>query len=220
MKLLKILTLLLLLAGAVVLVWARFIPFSQNADGSTYGLHGQVEDVGMGVCALGIGLLLSLIICWGRRWKRLKEIGAGSVQTVFVMANLADIVLLVGTFLYYSYRGMRGDYPPDADSIGIPILGQSSVILFFLLPMNIFLIISTAKKNTRLPGLMFQKTVKNTAALVAWKIVLYALMLLTLACLVLSVIDGDMLSVLAMLMFLYVLLSVRAGKVNYYNSKA
>ena len=216
----KILTLLLLVAGAVALAWAHFIPFSQNADGSTYGLHSQVEDVGMGMCALAIGLLLGLIISKYRKWKRLGEIEAGSVLTVFAMANLADILLVLATILYYYYRVLRGDYPPDADSIGIPVVMQSSGILFFLLPMNIFLIISTAKKNTRLPGLMFQKTVKNTAALVAWKIVLYVLMLLTLACLVLSVIDGDMLSVLAMLMFLYVLLSVRAGKVNYYNSKA
>lgn len=219
MKFLKVLTVLLLAAGVAVLIWAHSIPLSQNADGSTYGLHSRVEDVGMGVCALAIGLLLSLIVFKYKKWKRLGEIEAGSVLTVFIMANLADIVFLVGTFLYYSYRGMRGDYPPAADSIGIPILGQSSGILFFLIPMNIFLIASTLKMNTRLPGLMFQKTIRNTAALVGWKIFLHALILLALLFLVLSVMDGDMLSVISMLMFLYALLSVRAGKVNYYNSR-
>lgn len=220
MKLPKILTLLLLVAGAVALAWAHFIPFSQNADGSTYGLHSQVEDVGMGMCALAIGLLLGLIISKYRKWKRLGEIEAGSVLTVFAMANLADILLVLATILYYYYRALRGDYPPDADSIGIPVVMQSSGILFFLLPMNIFLIASTLKSNTRLPGPMFQKTIRNTAPLVGWKIVLHGLILLALACLVLSVIGGDALAVLSMLMFLYVLLSVRAGKVNHYNSKA
>ena len=220
MKWLRILTLLFMVAGVVLLIWAHFIPFSQNADGSTYGLHSQVEDIGMGVCALSVGLFLGLLFFRYKKWKRLDEIKAGSVLALFIMANLADILLAIATVIYYSYRGYRGDYPPDADSIGIPIAMQSSGILFFLLPMNVFLIVSTLRSSTCLPGPMFQKTIKNTASLVGWKIVLHALILLVLVFLVLIVVDGDTLSTWSMQMFLYVLLSVRAGKVNYYNSKA
>ena len=140
-------------------------------------------------------------------------------RTVPRSSLLADILLAIATVIYYSYRGYRGDYPPAADSIGIPIAMQSSGILFFLLPMNVFLIASTLRSSTCLPGPMFQKTIKNTASLVGWKIVLHTLILLALVFLVLIVVDGDTLSTWSMLMFLYVLLSVRAGKVNHYNSK-
>ena len=85
--------------------------------------------------------------------------------------------------------------------------------------MNVFLIVSTLRSSTCLPGPMFQKTIKNTASLVGWKIFLHDLILLALVFLVLIVVDGDTLSTWSMLMFLYVLLSVRAGKVNHYNSR-
>jgi len=212
----------LLMVGIVVLMFASVIPMSKviNMNDTTYGQHSEVQDCGLGICALAAGLLVFLFLYDITRWRDLQVIRTRGVSTIFLVANIADLILIPGTFIYYSFTGIRGDYPYDADSVGIPIIANCSIILFFLIPMNSFLYLSTMKRNTKLPAPFFQKAVSHSAAFLFWEILIDLLVVTNFVCLALFTVSGDTVSVLSMLLFLYVLLSVRAAKVNYYNRQA
>lgn len=215
----KACTLALLLAGIAILMAASAIPMPKVIDmnDTTYGLHSEVQDFGLGICALAVGLLVFLYLYNITQWGDLPVIKTRGVSTIFLVANIADLILIPGTFIYYSFTGLRGDYPYDADSVGLPIYTNCSIILFFLIPMNGFLYLSTLKRNTKLPAPFFQKAIGRCAAFLFWKIFIDLLVVINLVCLVFFVVRGDTISVFSMLLFLYVLLSVRAAKVNYYN---
>src|SRR5690606_39838186 len=63
-----------------------------------------------------------------------------------ISANLVWLILLPGTYWYYIFRGARGDYPPFADSIGIPLMTQIPFYLFLLIPLNIFMLRSEERR--------------------------------------------------------------------------
>jgi len=104
-------------------------------------------DLGAGIGIASLTILIFLILTNSKNFSDLKKVKTLNKITIFISANLVWLILLPGTFWYYSFRLGRGDYPPFADSIGIPIMTQIPFLLFSLIPMNIFLLLTTVKTN-------------------------------------------------------------------------
>jgi hypothetical protein len=86
-------------------------------------------------------------------------------RIIFTTANIAWIfVIFLGTFRvliqssdYYEQRFLNGDFPPEADSIGIPIFQGTFfayvTLLVLLIFLNLFLVFTFRKAN--LPTRLF-----------------------------------------------------------------
>ena len=140
----------------------------------------------------------------------MKSVKTKNKTVLWMLANGMALLMIPATGWYYLFRAMRGDYLPSADSIGIPIAIQSHTVLLFLLPLNVFVLLSLMRSS--LPAPMFQPKPclkgKNKLELWFWDIVFGVV-------LILLVIDGDHIMIVLMMGFIYLLLSLRAGKVNY-----
>jgi len=156
-------------------------------------------------------MLLFLFLTKTKTFSDLRKIRTINITTVFISANMVWLLLIPGTYWYYMFRGARGDYPPFADSIGIPIMTQIPVYLILLIPLNLFLFLTTVK--TTLPSQLFSKPeVRN------WQQALgdfFGCSLLVNILLFISlVIDGDHFSIPVNLFFTYILLTLRAGQIK------
>lgn len=172
-----------------------------------------ITDIANGFVSFSLfGIVLSFI-SKVKEWKELKELKTQNKLTTFIMANSAWLLLVPNTFFYYYYRSCRGDYPPFADSIGIPIMQQIAVILFMLFPLNLFLLVCLYKSNLPTKLLIRPSIYKRTNIL--WNLFFFFFLLLDMVCLILFIIDGDHISIMVSMFFLYILLSLRAGKLNY-----
>lgn len=211
--------LVLLLLGVLLFTGGSLIPMPEvvYANDTTYGWHSCLQDVGMGVIALVGGLLVYIVHYKVRKLNDLKTVKTPGKWATVLVANMAVLLLIPGAFLYYSFRGWRGDYPASADSIGIPLLMQLYSTLLLLIPLNIFLLLAIWKIS--LPSYLYMKTLKDCGWLRFWKILLDCLLVLDSLLLVYMVWDGDIVAVVSLLMLFYVFLTLRTGKVNYYNQQ-
>ena len=173
---------------------------------------------------LGAGLLLvsiaSFLFLWRGRFEEFSDFKSLKTMNrfmVFISSNIALLFIIPGTFWYYTFRGMRGDYPPFADSIGISIYSQTSFILFSFIPLNILLLLTTIRTN--LPTNIFVKADDCNKSVVFWELLFGLGILVNSLFLVSFVVDGDHISILVSLFFCYILLSLRAGQISKYKSE-
>jgi hypothetical protein len=117
-----------------------------------------------------------------------------------------------GTYWYYVFRGVRGGYPPFGDSIGIPLMTQIPFYLLLLVPLNIFILLTTIKTN--LPTKLFIKPDQYSRTKFFWEIFFGFWLLINLLFLVDFVADGDHFSIPVNLFFTYILLALRAGQMR------
>ncbi len=169
-------------------------------------------DLGSGLAIASVVILSFLFLTKTKILSDLKKIKTLNKWTVFISANLVWLVLIPGTYWYYMFRGGRGDYPPFADSIGIPIMTQIPVYLFLLIPMNIFLLLTTIKTN--LPTQLFSKANYYNRQNIFWEIFFGFWLLINILCFVAFVADGDHSSILVNLFFTFILLTLRAGQIT------
>ncbi len=211
--------LMLLLFGVLLFLGGSLIPMPEAvyANDTTYGWHSILQNFGMGIIALIGGLLVFIVHYKVRKLADLKTVKTPGKWATVLIANMAVLLLIPGAFLYYSFRGWRGDYPASADSIGIPLLMQLYSTLLLLVPLNLFLLLAIWKIS--LPSFLYMKILKSNGWLRFWEILLNFLMALDLLLLAFFVWDGDVVAVVSMLILFYVLLILRTGKVNYYNQK-
>ena len=169
-------------------------------------------DAGAGVAVAMATVLLFLSISGIRTVADCKWITSFTRKKLIIASNLMWLLMVPGTDWYYVFRLESGDYPPFADSIAIPEAAKISVYLFALLPLNLFLLLTTTK--ARLPTRIFLKATRYGKAAVGWEIFFGTLLLLNGACLVAFVLDGDHVFILVNLFFTYVLLTLRAGHIS------
>ncbi|MBS1572729.1 MAG: hypothetical protein JST62_10070, partial [Bacteroidetes bacterium] len=93
-------------------------------------------DLGFGLAIASGTILAFLLLTKTETFSDFKNLKTFNKLTTFVSANLVWLLLIPGTFWYYTFRGGRGDYPPFADSIGIPIFTSIPTFLFLLIPLN------------------------------------------------------------------------------------
>jgi hypothetical protein len=169
-------------------------------------------DLGSGITIASLTILLFLVYTKVTTFKDLKNNKTLTKTTTFITANLVWLLLLPGTYWYYMFRGGRGDYPPFADSIGIPLMTQIPFYLFLLIPLNIFILLTTI--NTNLPTKLFIRPDQYEKTTILWEIFFGFWLLINLLCFVAFVTDGDHFSIPVNLFFTYVLLTLRAGQIS------
>lgn len=169
-------------------------------------------DLGSGLAIASATILLFLIFTKVQTFKDFKNNKTLTKTATFISANIVWLILLPGTYWYYMFRGGRGDYPPFADSIGIPLMTQIPFYLFLLIPLNIFILLTTIKTN--LPTRLFVRPNSYNRTIILWEIFFGFWLLINLLCLYGFVVDGDHFSIPINLFFTFILLTLRAGQIS------
>lgn len=172
----------------------------------------ELMDFGSGLSVFSICLLSFLFISKSKTFDDLKQVKSLKKIWILITANIAWYLMLPGTDWYYLFRGSRGDYPPFADSIAIPISLQIPFFIRFFIPLNIFIVLVMIK--SKLPSLIFIKSDRYMAIPILWEILFGLFLFLNLVLMVFFIIDGDHFSIVVSFYFLYILLSLRAGQIN------
>ena len=102
-----------------------------------------------------------------------------------------------------------------ADSIAIPIVGGFLAIFIGFLLFLPFLIVSTS--ISELPTFIFIRARKYNAISILREIFWGFLLIVDLVCFLRLIVDGDHVSIIVSLYFIYLLLTLRAGITNRYN---
>ncbi len=232
---LRLLTILTLLIGLGLFAYSETLPYykdqkaADNLIGNSYNMDKSdyykkeaelrtnkvtFMDLGSGLAIASATVLLFLLFARIKTFSDLNKLQTFNRVKIFTTANLVWLILLPGTFWYYSFRGGRGDFPPFADSIGIPIITQISFCLILLIPLNIFILLTTIKTN--LPTHIFIKAVSYDRTTILWEIFFGFWLLINLVCFVGFVTDGNHFAIPVNLFFTYILLSLRAGQMSKY----
>ena len=169
-------------------------------------------DLGSGLTIASATILLLLIFTNVKTFKDFKNNRTLTKTATFISANIVWLILLPGTYWYYIFRGERGDYPPFADSIGIPLMTQIPFYLFLLIPLNIFILLTTLKTN--LPTRLFIRPNCYNRTTILWEIFFGFWLLINILCLVGFVTDRDHFSIPVNLFFTFILLTLRAGQIS------
>jgi hypothetical protein len=231
----RLITILTFIVGVGLLSYSLTLPYYKNQEAADNLLNNAYEidkqeyykkeaeirtrkttfmDLGAGIGIASLTILIFLILTKSNNFSDLKNIMTLNKLAIFISANLVWLLLLPGTFWYYMFRGGRGDYPPFADSIGIPLMAQIPFLLFMLIPLNLFLFLTSIKTN--LPTRLFARVEKYSRPTILWEIFFGFWLLLNLLCFVLFVADGDHFSIPVNLFFTYLLLNLRAGQISKY----
>lgn len=171
-------------------------------------------DLGSGLAIASSTILLFLIFTNVKTFKDFKNNKTITKTATFISANLVWLIIIPGTYWYYIFRGGRGDYPPFADSIGIPLMTQIPFYLFLLIPLNIFIFLTTI--NTNLPTKLFVIPKSYNRATILWEMFFVFWLLINILCFVSFVTDGDHFSIPVNLFFTFILLTLRAGQISKY----
>jgi hypothetical protein len=172
----------------------------------------KLMDFGAGL-AIASGTVLLFLLSF-----KIKEISDfNKVKTmnkimVFISSNLIWLLLIPGTYWYYTFRGGRGDYPPFADSIGIPLMTEIPFYFMLMIPLNLFLILTTYK--AKLPTLLFIFADKKETSVILTEIFFGFWLFLNLFFMLTFIYDGDHFSVFVNIFFTYILLTLRAGQIS------
>jgi hypothetical protein len=169
-------------------------------------------DLGAGISIASLVLLGFLIFKRVNTFYDLIRIQSINKTAIFVVSNILWLTLIPGTHWYYFFRGVRGDYPPFADSVGIPVFLQIPLLLILMIPMNLFLGLTMIKSI--IPTKLFVKADRYYGTAIFWEIFFGFWLLLNFFCFMILVIDGDHFSIPVNMFFGYVLLTLRAGQIN------
>lgn len=175
----------------------------------------SLMDLGNGLTTLSVSVLLFLCFKGICRWSNFKNLLAMKKTTILISANSMLLLQILGTHFYYMFRAWRGDYPPFADNISIPIYYNTIFYLICIVPLNLFLFLTL--KNSELQINIFVRCGRKDWKVISWQVLFWLSFILLMVFLVSSIIDGDQISVIVCLCFIYIFLSLRAGKMNFYN---
>lgn len=170
----------------------------------------KLMDLGSGLAVFSAMMLAFLFVSRTTTWSGFLELSTKRKPFYYITSNLALLLLIPGSFWYYSYRGARGDYPMFADSIGIPIFSEVLVVFLLLIPMNLFLYLVLSQ--SKMPAQLLFWPKRHDTRGVVWEVVFGLCLLLDIIFLTTSIIDGDHVSVIVDTFFIYMILSLRAGK--------
>jgi hypothetical protein len=176
----------------------------------------DIMNAGSGIIIFSLIILVFLYVNKIKNLNDLNKINTKGEKTLFVLSNIIWLLNIPNSYFYYYYRGLRGDYPPFADSVNIPILQQTVLFLWCFIPLNLFLLFFLIK--SKLPTKLFfnYQYRKCKKAGLFWESLFILLLIINVLFIYLFVIDGDHFSIIISMFFTYILLSLRSGKLNYY----
>ena len=235
----KLVFFILLIIGIVMLSYSCFLPRYEDPekkeqleldcmegriDRDTYYEEvGQLTtsknrwmDFGSGLSVFSVVMLAFLFASRTTTWSDFQKLSTKKQPFYYIASNLALLLLIPGSFCYYSYRGARGDYPMFADSIGIPLFNEALTIFILLIPLNLFLLLVLTRSY--MPAQLLYWPKQHTTRSVVWEAVFGLCLLLDIVFLATSIYDGDHVSVIVNTFFIYVILSLRSGKCCFLDS--
>lgn len=233
----RLLTLCLLLIGIITVAYSLSLPYYKNNkapyevipdDSVNYKDEyykyeeayrtnkTELMDFGLGLCVIAISFLAFLIATKTKESSDFKNIKTPGITGIFSGANIAWLFTLVSTYWYYTFHAGRGDYPPFADSIGIPISEEVNFFMFFFIPLNVFILFCIAASN--LPAPLFIKVNRYNVGRILLEALFGFLMFINLLCLIIELITGHHFLIVVSMYFVYVILSLRAGIVDRCNT--
>ena len=171
-------------------------------------------DLGVGIAIASATIFLFLLLTKSRKLSDLKHLKTFNKAMIFISANFVWLLLIPGASWYYRFRLGRGDYPPFADSTGIPVAIQSTLLVFMLVPLNIFLILTTIKTN--LPTRLWVNVDKYSRPTILWEFFFGFWLLINLLFFLDFVVHGDHFAIPVNLFFTFILLTLRAGQISKY----
>jgi hypothetical protein len=172
----------------------------------------KLMDFGAGLTIASGTVFLFLLIFKIKNPSDLKNVKTMNKIMVFVCSNLIWLLLIPGTYWYYTFRGGRGDYPPFADSIAIPLATEIPFYLLLMVPLNVFLLVTTYK--AKLPTELFIFTDKGETPVVLTELFFGSWLILNIYLTLTFIYDGDHVSVFVNIFFTYILLTLRAGQIS------
>jgi len=172
----------------------------------------KLMDFGAGLTIASGTFLLFLLLFKVKEPSDFKKVKTMNKIMVFVSSNLIWLLLIPGTYWYYTFRGDRGDYPPFADSIGIPLMTEIPFYFMLMIPLNLFLILTTYK--AKLPTTLFIFSDKKERPVVLTELFFGFWLFLNFFLMLTFIYDGDHFSVFVNIFFTYILLTLRAGQIS------
>jgi hypothetical protein len=172
----------------------------------------KLMDFGAGLAIASGTIFLFLLIFKVKETSDLKKVKTMNTMMVFISSNLIWLLLIPGTYWYYTFRAGRGDYPPFADSVGIPLMTEIPFYFMLMIPLNLFLIVTTY--NAKLPTTLFTFSDKNETPIVLTELLFGLLLFLNLFFMLTLIYDGDHVFVFVNIFFTYILLTLRAGQIS------
>jgi hypothetical protein len=174
-------------------------------------------DTGSGLAVAAATLLLFLALSRIKSRSDLRRLKTPGRASLYVLSNLAWLLVIPANIHYYNFTAMRGDYPSFADSIAIPIFQTSVVVIALIIPLNLLILLTTIKSN--FPAKLLSKFSRYSTASIFWEIFWGCLLLLSVSDFVTVVVNGKFLAIPLYMYFIYFFLCLRAGKVGRLNRK-
>jgi hypothetical protein len=172
-------------------------------------------DAGSGLAVAATVMLLFLALSRVKSSSDLHKLKALGRTYLFAWSNFAWLLLIPAIAHYFKFRGIRGDYPPFADSIGIPVFYLSTLVMVLIIPLNLLIWLTTIKSD--FPTKLLSKVNRYSVASILWEIFWGCLLLVSIAGFAYVVIDGAHGAIPISMYFIYLVLCLRAGKVSYRN---
>jgi hypothetical protein len=237
-QLLYPLTALVLALGAGMFAYSLTLPYytDEEAWGKLFGQSYEISqseyykqeaelrtnkryfmDAGSGLAVAATAMLLFLALSRVKSCSDLRRLKTPGRTLLFVWSNFAWLLLIPAIAHYFEFRGKRCDYPPSADSIGIPIFYLSALVVVFILPLNLLIWLTTIKSD--LPTKLLSKVNRYSITSILWEIFWGCLLLVSIAGFAYFVIDGFHGAIPVSMYFIYLVLCLRAGKVSYLNRR-
>lgn len=209
----RLVSLSVLVIGLILVVVSLQLPRPVIVDGedTTFGLWTRLFDLGNGLASFSLSMLVFLFIAKVKRWSDFRLIKALERGWLILISVSSAVLAFPSSFWYFTMRAQRGDYPPNHDTLAIPLAGAA--VGNFILLVFVTVLVIFVSQNCVLPVTIGLNPVKKSkirfASVMFWMFV--GVMAVILIC---DIIDGNQLDIPRMMAYLYVAFAIRAGKVN------
>lgn len=209
----RLVSLLVFLIGSILIVVSLHLPRPVIVDGedTTVGLWTYLFDLGNGLVAFSLSMLLFMLVAKVREWRDFMSVKALERGWLVLISFLSSALSFPSSFLYYTLRARRGDYPPNHDTLSIPL--AYSLAFGLILTLVVTVLASLVSQNCFLPASLGISAKEKSNRHRVRNIVFWTLVLLLILILVSYIIDGSQTDIPRVIAYLYVAFSIRAGKV-------
>jgi len=170
-------------------------------------------DIGTGTALFAITLLLFSFFFKIKNSRDLFRIRSPKRWAVFLISNIVWLGFIPANFLFYTLNQSRGSYPWFADSIAIPIFNTAIVVIILLPILNI--VIALFIYHSKLPAPLLARFPKYTFFPILLELIFGFFLIILLLGLFELIISGDIIGTPICIIFIYLLLSLRAGKIKW-----
>ena len=174
----------------------------------------KLMDIAFGIIVASVTVYGFIITNRINKQRHIKQITTLSKRNTFILANGMWLLLIPGAYWYYLFRSGRGDYPWFADDMSAPIGNKVTLLLYGWVLVNMLLIM--ALRNSKMPAHLFIEIQYAIRSLISCLLFLMLFLGANNIYLLRLIVDGDHIAIVVSLFFSYIMLSLRAGKINAY----